>query len=139
MPKKKPRRKPKKKSPSASTIDYLQGLGVPVDRVERWIPGANKRKDLFNCIDLVSMSRVDTIGIQVTSMQGISEHIRKIKQIPEARLWASSPFRKLEVHGWAMRGPRGEKRWTGKIVGMRYLPDTKRWVTQENPTQMFLT
>jgi hypothetical protein len=90
----------------------------PVDKAERWIPGANIRRDLFNLFDLVwlslSMDSQDgqIVGIQVTDNAHLAEHITKIKANPITKQWVACGGG-ITVHAWAKMGARGKrKRWT---------------------------
>jgi len=99
-------------TPTARSIAYLREQMVPVDTAERWIPGANVRRDLFGCIDLVALYTETTAFIQVTTADNMAAR--------EAKIRASQHFTELNkagrevwLHGWSKRGKRGErKRWT---------------------------
>jgi len=40
-------------------MDLLRADGLIVDRVEQWIPGANRRRDLLGCFDLLVLLPLD--------------------------------------------------------------------------------
>jgi len=56
-------------SPTTLTLRYLRRAGYLVDVAERWIIGANIRRDLFGCIDLLAIGIDEPVlGIQATSL-----------------------------------------------------------------------
>jgi hypothetical protein len=59
------------------------------------------RIDLFGCIDIVAIKdgEVGVTGIQTTSASNFSAHLKKIKAIPEIKVWLNSKNR-LVLHGW---------------------------------------
>ena len=62
-------------TPTAFTLRYLRRSGYLAEVVERWIPGANIRKDLFGIIDLVAITVDEPIlGIQATSLTNACAH-----------------------------------------------------------------
>lgn len=85
--------------------------------VEYWNPFAGKRRDLFQCIDIVAVKVGEgVLGIQCTTDSNVSARVEKIQELDEAQVWIESPAR-LEVWGWAKKGPRGERKvWTVRKV-----------------------
>lgn len=84
---------------------------------ERWNPWSRTRQDLFSFIDVLAVKDNEVIGVQTTSGTNVSTRIAKIRMLPEAMLWLSSPTRRIVVHGWAKRGPRGKaKHWACRQV-----------------------
>jgi hypothetical protein len=65
--------------------------------VERWIPGANVRKDLFGFIDIVAVDQeAETWGIQVTTAHNVNARIEKIRtECLDAAVW-------LLCAGWSL-------------------------------------
>jgi hypothetical protein len=90
-----------KRSPSALSKELLVSEGYEVDTVERFIPGANIRKDLFGFGDLLAIHK-NGLGtpriIQTTSRSNVSARVTKIKDSPLFAL--VSQFFVIEVHGW---------------------------------------
>lgn len=79
--------------------------------VERWNPHAKLRVDLFGCIDIVALGAT-IIGVQTTTATNMAARRTKILESEKMRAWIASGGRVL-VHGWAKRGPRGERKvWT---------------------------
>lgn len=99
-------------SPTALTLRTLRELGHPaVDVVERWIPGANIRKDLFGFIDILAIDKDgEVFAIQATSRSNMSARIKKIADselIDHVRKagWT------VEVWGWHKK----DNRWVADI------------------------
>lgn len=115
------------------SLEHLRKLApfCPVDKCERWIPGANVRRDLFLLFDLVwlSMSTDLTegqiVGIQVTDARHLAEHVEKIRKSPIARLWVACDGA-IVVHSWAKVGPRGKRKiWKLTEHEMTWVRDDK--------------
>lgn len=121
-------------TPSARSVKHLRDRGFIVAPVEQIVhmpgrPFSNKR-DAFGFGDLlIARPEFGAALVQVTSATNVSHRIDKILGVPEdasdpksvetaklvranAETWIRSGNR-LFVHGWAKKGPRGErKRWT---------------------------
>lgn len=87
------------KSPTENSLAYLRTSGWDAEVVERWIPGANIRKDLFGFVDIVAVMGNQTLGVQTTSASNVSARVAKIKEsemLPKLREagWM------IHVHGW---------------------------------------
>jgi len=92
-------------TPSARSLALLKAEGFTVDTVERWIPGANVRRDLFGCFDLLAIRDTQTLAVQVTTGSNLAARRRKLLAsalLPRvlAAGWC------LELHGWAKRSGR---------------------------------
>lgn len=114
----------KRVTPTARTLQHCRKLSIPCDVVERWIgppgvPAMRKRRDLFGFIDLVAMDASQgVLGIQACSDGDVSTRVAKIRTqcYALARAWLERGNR-IEVWGWAKKGPRGKaKRWTLRVV-----------------------
>jgi hypothetical protein len=86
-------------SPTSRSLEEMRGRGYElVDVVERWIPGANIRKDLFGIGDLLCVGPGVTV-VQTTSASNVAARIAKI-----ANSDAVAPLRRagirILVHGW---------------------------------------
>ena len=90
-----------KRSPSALSKELMESEGYVVDTVERFIPGANIRKDLFGFGDLLAIHK-NGLGtprlIQTTSRSNVSARVAKINESPLFPI--VSQFFVVEVHGW---------------------------------------
>jgi hypothetical protein len=88
-------------SPTQRTLAELRKRGYPlVQVVEKWVPRAMKRQDLFGVIDVLAVSVTgEVVGVQATSGSNVSARVAKIAasdKVPVLRLagW------RLLVHGW---------------------------------------
>lgn len=73
-----------------------------VQKVEHWIPQANKRRDLFGVIDVIALDRKKgPLGIQVCG-EDVSPHRKKIAESVEAGAWLKCGGR-LEIWAWRHR------------------------------------
>jgi hypothetical protein len=98
-------------SPTQLTLKLLRDQGWTVEVVERWIPGANIRKDLFGFIDLIALKDGQTLAVQATSHSNISARVHKIEN---AELL--SEVRKASWLIWVIGWRKQNNRWTSKIV-----------------------
>lgn len=101
-------------TPMQRTLALLRDQGWHVEIVERWIPGARIRRDLFTFLDLVGLRGGETLGVQVTSGSNVSARIRKIEESPLLADVRRAGWR-IEIHGWR-RSATG--RWTCRIVDL---------------------
>jgi hypothetical protein len=99
-------------SPTQRSIEYLRKSGWMVDVVEKWIPGANIRRDLFGLWDILAVQDGVTLAVQVTSYGNVSSRIKKITESEVLPMLRQAGW-VLKVHGW-----RKEKngRWTVREV-----------------------
>jgi hypothetical protein len=100
-------------SPTQLTLKLLREEGWTVEVVERWIPGANIRKDLFGFIDLVALKKDLTLGVQATSYSNMGARIKKIEN---AELL--SQVRRACWHLWVIGWRKQNNRWTHKVVDL---------------------
>lgn len=97
-------------TPTSRTLDALRADGWTVDVVERWIPGANIRRDLWGIGDVLAMTADKLLLIQCTSDGNVSARVRKAKAEPRLQTWLAEPSRGFEVWGWGKRMGRWECR-----------------------------
>jgi len=108
---------------TARTLKYLRDRGWKAGVVERFLSFAGKygkRIDLFNIIDIISLSDTDIIGVQSCG-QAFSEHNKKILASPLAERWLVCGG-KLMLIGWRkLKLKRGSKamRWKPRIKHYR--------------------
>lgn len=98
-------------SPTARSLEHLRELGYVADVVERWIPRAGVRRDLFGVVDIVALRAGETLGVQATSASNVAARVRKLADAPTLPALRAAGWR-LVVHGWRKR--RG--RWTLRTV-----------------------
>jgi carbonic anhydrase len=99
------------KSPTQLSLEQLRNDGWLAEVVEKWIPGANIRKDLWGWTDIVALRDSETLAVQTTSYSNISARVNKITEsdtISQVRKAGWS----IQVHGWR----KVNNRWVVKVV-----------------------
>lgn len=86
-------------SPTSRTLKRLRDAGYLAGVVERWIPGANIRSDLFGFIDVVAIRPGEILGVQTTSASNVSARVAKIREHENVDRVRESNMR-IEVDGW---------------------------------------
>jgi hypothetical protein len=88
-------------SPTRRTLEHLRKAGfVLVDVVEKWIPGANIRRDLFGIIDVLAVDANGAItGVQATSGDNVAARVAKITDSDAVHILRLAGWR-IVVHGW---------------------------------------
>jgi hypothetical protein len=81
------------------TLALLAEAGFVAEVVERWLPGAGKRRDYLGCIDILAFNDVVTLGVQSCGSD-FAAHKAKILAEPRAELWLRAPERHLVLVGW---------------------------------------
>lgn len=94
----------KKKSPTQLTLKYLRDQGFDADVVEKWVPVANVRRDLFGFADIFAFHSLDKVHllVQTTTASHVSARLRKALAIPTLLRWLKSGGL-FHVHGWFKR------------------------------------
>jgi hypothetical protein len=97
-------------SPTARTLELLRKSGYVAESVEKWIPGANIRRDLFGMADVLAVHphrRPAFLLVQATTRPNVGARLKKARARPELAAWlrAGGAF---EVWGWFRRGKRWE-------------------------------
>ena len=92
-------RKKKGISPLQRSKKYLEALGFTVAIVERWNPWAKVRQDLFGILDLLAISHLGTLGVQVTTMGHKQEHIDKMMAHPNTQRLETAGW-EIHLHSW---------------------------------------
>lgn len=105
-----------KVSPTQRSLKALRDAGYDAAVVEKWNPHARIRQDLFNVFDLVAITPVGILAVQVTSGSHVAERVAKIMATPAAKRWLRAGGM-IEVHGWRKAGARGKrKKWECRTV-----------------------
>jgi len=88
-----------------------------VDDVERWIPGARIRRDLFGFADLIAFNATDVLLVQVTTGSNTRAREKKILASEHARAWCEGETRELVVVGWKeyKRADEDGEHWRPKL------------------------
>lgn len=106
------------KSPTENSLAYLRENGWTAEVVERWIPGANIRKDLWGFVDIVAIRGEKTLGVQTTSYSNVSARVRKIQESDMLPLVREAGWL-IHVHGWAKGKKEGRRiLWKHRIVDL---------------------
>lgn len=113
-------------SPTARSLAYLKKQGWTVDVVERWIPGANVRRDLYGFGDLLALrlreikqpgmapwDHPEILIVQTTSYSNMSARIRKITDSEHIAL-----VRKCGIMVWVMGWRKVGRRWQVEVEDM---------------------
>lgn len=100
-------------SPTARSLAALRADGWTVAVVEKWNPHARIRQDLFGFIDLLALRAGETLAIQVTSADHVSNRVAKIADAEHVAAVREAGWR-IEVHGW--RYDRKARRWVCRVV-----------------------
>ncbi len=103
-------------SPTQRTLEKMKSEGYMTAIVERWNAFAKIRNDLYGFIDVLCVRGNEIVAVQTTSGSNVSARIAKIRSMENAIRWLA-PSRRIIVHGWAKRGPRGKaKHWACRQV-----------------------
>jgi hypothetical protein len=115
-------------TPTALTMRFLRRAGYLVDVVERWIPGAQIRRDLFGIGDLLAVTVDEApLMVQATSLPNVSARVKKAQGCPGLAVWLRTGSR-FQVFGWT----RWRGRWVPKIIELRG-PDLDATVLSRPP------
>jgi hypothetical protein len=98
-------------TPTQLTLRKLRADGWLAEVVERWVPGANIRKDLFGFVDILALRDGETLAVQATSYTNISARVTKI-----ASLDAVADVRRANWSIWVIGWRKVNNRWVEKIV-----------------------
>jgi hypothetical protein len=98
-------------TPTARSLDYLRRAGYLAVVVERWLPKAEVRSDLWHFADLLAVHPRDKqfLLVQVTTAAHVSHRLAKAKRRPELAAWLRAGGR-FEAHGWRQGAGRWELR-----------------------------
>jgi hypothetical protein len=87
-------------SPTQRSLKLMRERGFHAEVVEKWIPGANIRKDLWGFADVLCIGSGSPITVvQSTSDSNVAARITKIADSPLVGLVRQAGIRIL-VHGW---------------------------------------
>lgn len=98
-------------TPTQLTLRLLREEGWLAEVVERWVPGANIRKDLFGWVDIVALRDGETLAVQCTSYTNISARVKKIAESDTV-----DHVRKAGWSIWVIGWRKVNNRWTDKTV-----------------------
>ena len=66
------------------TLRELRRRGAIADVVERWMPGARRRRDLFGFADIIAIVDGRIVAVQAYR-SGVREHVERITSDPSCR------------------------------------------------------
>lgn len=96
-------------TPTQRSLKHLRDQGHLAEVVERWIPQARKRHDLWGFVDILSLSpEGEVVGVQATSLSNVSARVRKITEHENIAAVRKAGVRVL-VFGWG-RDSKGKVR-----------------------------
>lgn len=105
-------------TPTSRTLAALRMDGWICETVEKYNSFTRQRKDLYGGIDILAFRDFEIVGVQATSDSNVSARVTKLSGLETMRLWVAGG-RRLEVWGWAKKGPRGKRKlWTVRRVVM---------------------
>jgi hypothetical protein len=99
-------------SPMQLTLKRLRENGYEAEIAERWIPRTFIRHDLFGFIDVLAVSPVHLLAVQVTDHAHHAEHRKKILKLRVAHDLAY--HMDVELWSWGLQLSRS-KRLDGKL------------------------
>jgi len=100
-------------SPTSRTVQELKRTGWTAQIVEKWIPQAKRRVDLFGVGDVLAIREGQApLMVQTTTGDHVAARILKAKAEPRLVLWLRCGC-SFEVWGWRKGGPMGSRKlWT---------------------------
>ena len=99
-------------TPTQRSLAKLRADGWIAEVVEKWIPGANIRKDLWGFGDILAIRGKERLVVQTTSASNVSARVKKIADAEHIGSVREAGFA-VVVHGWD-KGPNG--RWRVREV-----------------------
>lgn len=94
-------------TPTQLSLNLLRKEGYLVAVVEKWNWVVKIRQDLFGFIDIIAIKEGETVGVQTTSIAGVSARRKKILEHENFSRILSAGWR-IELHGWKKRKNRWE-------------------------------
>src|SRR4051794_39414780 len=103
-------------SPTARTLALLRREGYLPAVVERWIPRANVRSDLWGFGDVLAVhpGRRAFLIVQATTLPNLATRLTKSRARSELAQWLAAGGA-FELHGWTRRNGR----WACKRLALR--------------------
>lgn len=99
-------------TPTSRSIQSLKDRGYLVGKVEKWIPQARRRVDLFGFADLIAVGDDHDVLVQVSTTSNQAARVKKIWKSEHALEWLIRNDRhRIWVHGWKLSTVGKLKRW----------------------------
>lgn len=109
-------------SPTARALKDARDLGWTAEKVEHRLR-RNVTRDFLGCIDVIALTPLDTIGIQVTSGSNHAARVAKAKAEPRLRVWLSGAHRYFAVWSYSKKGKAGKRKFWERRVEVIRLAD----------------
>jgi len=107
--------KKKRKSPrpiSGYSVRWLKARGYRVTNAQRFVEPIKCFMDAWGFADLLAYRSTDTgiLAVQVTDQSHVASRVNKLLGLDAVCDWVQDPRRRLEIHGWEVRGARGKRK-----------------------------
>jgi hypothetical protein len=101
-------------TPTARTLRYLREQGYCAEVVERWIPQARKRKDLFGFADIAGLhpAHAGVLLVQCTSGSHHAARRTKLASLATVQL-ALQAGCQVQIISWTQQ--RATRRWVARV------------------------
>jgi hypothetical protein len=130
------KKRKKRVSVTAKSLAKLREVYPYAQVVEKKVPYSFISQDLYGFADIEAFNSAETVLVQVTTQHNVNARIAKILAAPAARLWVLGEHRRIFVHGWAKKGPRGKRKlwelYTEEITEDNWHPKRKGPPPKEN-------
>jgi hypothetical protein len=111
-------------TPTARTLALLRRQGYIAAVVERWLPGANRRSDVWGFGDVLAADPAGRVVllVQATTADHLAARLTKARRRPELAAW-------LRAGGHSRFGAGRRARAAGMFAASRFTPGTTwpRW------------
>ena len=97
-------------SPTQRSLAECKRRGWPAQVVERYVPFARRRIDLFGIVDIVALTPDGIMGIQSTSASNHASRRTKAYDEPRLRTWLNCGGR-FAVWSFGKKRVNGRMRW----------------------------
>lgn len=98
------------RSPLQRSLKKLRDDHWFCEVTEHWNIWAKRRVDMFGFADAICVRGNEIMLLQTTSGSNVSARIKKIQTLHAADIWKQSTNRLICVHGWSLRGARGQRK-----------------------------
>jgi hypothetical protein len=97
-------------SPTQRSLALMRGRNYVAEVTEKWIPGANVRRDLWGFCDVLCLGPDgERVAVQATSASNVSARVKKIADSPLVGVVRKAGIR-IFVHGWFKKKHRWQVR-----------------------------
>lgn len=99
-------------TPTQRTLKLMRERGWIAEVTERWIPGANIRKDLWTFCDVLCIhpESGEILAVQTTSASNMAARVKKISECELTPIVRKCGIG-IHVHGW-IAPTKNKRRWT---------------------------